>query len=323
MQSQQQALSGRDQQIAHLIAEQQSQQQALSGRDQQIAHLIAEQQSQQQALSGRDQQIVHLIAERNRFIQDATHLQSTVRSQEESLTQKQEELTQLVAERERFGQEASQVQETLRTREEYISAIENSVAWMLLVKYRRLRDKIWPDGTRRRQIYDSLKNSCKKLAWGRPPAPQPNDVDPVLPAKSEQSVSLWDKSQRLVPQTSPAKLISQRPDKLILAKLSVVIPTKNGMAEGFESTLRAISRQIGIAETEFIVVDSGSSDGTVEAAKNYGAKVFSIRPEEFNHGATRNYAAEQTTGDLLMFTVQDAIPATQDLFYEMGQSLTC
>jgi rhamnosyltransferase len=93
------------------------------------------------------------------------------------------------------------------------------------------------------------------------------------------------------------------------------------MSEGFESTLSAISRQRGIAETEIIIVDSGSSDGTVEAAKSYGARVFSIPPEEFNHGMTRNYAADQTTGDLLMFTVQDAIPASDDLFYEMAKTL--
>ena len=81
------------------------------------------------------------------------------------------------------------------------------------------------------------------------------------------------------------------------------------MSEGFESMLRAVSRQRGIAEIEVTVVDSGSTDGTVETAKSYGAKIFRIRPEEFNHGATRNYGADQTDGDLLSFTVQDAIPA--------------
>jgi 2-polyprenyl-3-methyl-5-hydroxy-6-metoxy-1,4-benzoquinol methylase/GT2 family glycosyltransferase len=310
--------------VGHLSNTVQAQQQALAGKDQQVAHLTSE---QERLL----REVAHLTSEQERLLREVGHLSNTVQAQQQALAGKDQQVAHLTSEQERLRQDASQVRDVLHTREEYISAIENSVAWMLLVKYRRLRDKICPDGTRRRQVYNSFKNSGKKLIQGRSLAPQPNGIDPVLPTKNDQSVSLWDKSQRSAPQTSPAKLISQqtspaklisqRPDDLILAKLSVVIPTKNGMSEGFESTLRAISNQKGIAETEIIVVDSESSDGTVDVAKQYGAKVFRIAPEEFNHGATRNYAAEQTTGDLLMFTVQDAIPATQDLFYEMAKTL--
>jgi hypothetical protein len=51
-----------------------------------------------------------------------------------------------------------------------------------------------------------------------------------------------------------------------------VILTRNGIFEGFESTLKAISKQIGIAEIEVVVADSGSSDETVQALKDYGAR---------------------------------------------------
>jgi len=314
-------LKEKDAQIAAHSTEQQQ-------LGQEVAQLQLTVQSQQQILAEKDQQIVRLTTERNRSIQDVTHLQSemaqlqlTVQSQHESLTEKQKELTQLVAEKDRHGREISQVRDVLQAREEYIGAIENSAAWTLLVKYRRLRDKMFPEGTRRRQIYNFLKNSCTKLAQSRPLAQLPHGVEPGLRGETEQSVSPSEKSQRSITEITRTKLISQRPDELVLAKLSVVIPTKNGMSEGFESALRAISRQRGIGEIEVTVVDSGSSDGTVDAAKNYGAKVFQIRPEDFNHGATRNLGADQTTGDLIVFTVQDAIPASEDLFYEMAKAL--
>jgi glycosyltransferase involved in cell wall biosynthesis len=237
------------------------------------------------------------------------------------LAEKEKEVKLLVAERERLGEESSQLQANLQTREQYIRAIEDSLAWMLVVRYKKIREKLFPPGTRRQKIYSSVKDYCKKLAQGRAAASLLNDADPFGSKTNTQDISLPDEVDTLAPQISASRSILPRPEEAIWAKLSVLIPTRNGMSEGFESTLRAISRQIGIPEIELIVVDSGSSDGTVEAAKNYGAKVFSIPPEEFNHGATRNYAADQTTGDLIVFTVQDAIPATEDLFYEMAKAL--
>jgi 2-polyprenyl-3-methyl-5-hydroxy-6-metoxy-1,4-benzoquinol methylase/GT2 family glycosyltransferase len=313
--------------IGKLSTTVQTQQRALAESDEKTNQLHSALGSHQRTVAMKDQEVMHLTAEREGLTREVARLQTTVQSQQEALAQREGEVTQLVAERERVSQQAFQLQATLQSREQYIGAIEDSLAWTLLVKYRTLRDKLCPDGTRRRKIYNSIKNSCKKLAQGRAPAPQQTPVpqldgaDALWSQEKDQSIVLPDDLQQSAPKATMARSILVRPEKLILAKLSVVIPTKNGVSEGFESTLRAISRQIGIAETEVIVVDSGSTDGTVEVAKSYGAKVFSILPEEFNHGTTRNYAADQTTGDLLVFTVQDAIPASEDLFYEMAKAL--
>ena len=121
--------------------------------------------------------------------------------------------------------------------------------------------------------------------------------------------------------TSSAPVIRSAPRETIDVKLTVVIPTKNGILEDFESTLRAIHGQRGIADLEIIVVDSGSTDGTVKVAEGYGARIFRIPPEEFNHGLTRNFGAEQGTGEFILFMVQDAIPAADDLIYEMAKVL--
>ena len=91
-----------------------------------------------------------------------------------------------------------------------------------------------------------------------------------------------------------------------LLTVSLVIPTKNA-GEGFRETLRAIRRQSGVS-VELVVVDSGSTDGTVGLAVEYGARTISIPPESFNHGETRNLGLRNTTAEYCVMMVQDALP---------------
>jgi len=57
-----------------------------------------------------------------------------------------------------------------------------------------------------------------------------------------------------------------------------------------------------------VVVDSSSTDGSAELAREKGARLHVIPAEEFNHGATRNLGAELAGGEVLVFTSQDAYP---------------
>ncbi len=86
--------------------------------------------------------------------------------------------------------------------------------------------------------------------------------------------------------------------------VSVVIPVKNG-GPLLERSLAAVLAQ---GELELIVVDSGSTDGSVAVARAAGARLIEIPPEEFGHGRTRNLAAEASTGELICFLTQDAVP---------------
>jgi rhamnosyltransferase len=92
--------------------------------------------------------------------------------------------------------------------------------------------------------------------------------------------------------------------------ISVVIPVKDGGAD-LVRCLDAIARQQVDEEVEVVVVDSGSTDGSVEVARRHGARVHEIPPEEFNHGRTRNLGAELARGDVLAFTSQDAFAADE------------
>jgi rhamnosyltransferase len=92
--------------------------------------------------------------------------------------------------------------------------------------------------------------------------------------------------------------------------ISVLIPVKDG-GEDLRRCLAGIAAQRSEHEVEVVVVDSGSADGSVELARSAGARVCEIPPSEFNHGATRNLAAELARGDVLVFTSQDAFAPHQ------------
>jgi rhamnosyltransferase len=88
-------------------------------------------------------------------------------------------------------------------------------------------------------------------------------------------------------------------------ELSVVVPTWNGGAR-FRELLLALASQE--REHELVVIDSGSRDGTPQAASAAGARVLTIPQREFNHGATRNRAIAESHGALVALLTQDALP---------------
>ncbi|HET7480360.1 MAG TPA: glycosyltransferase family 2 protein [Rubrobacteraceae bacterium] len=103
-------------------------------------------------------------------------------------------------------------------------------------------------------------------------------------------------------------------------QVSVVIPTYNA-GSGFEELLRRISAQKGDFERELILIDSGSTDGTVELAERYGAVVRRVPQEDFNHGATRNLGISHARGRYVALTVQDAVPLDESWLAAMVENL--
>ncbi len=93
---------------------------------------------------------------------------------------------------------------------------------------------------------------------------------------------------------------------------SIVIPTKNG-GELFKEAIERLKVQKLWQQSELIVIDSGSKDGTVDIARASGAKVFEIPPGEYNHGATRDLGITHSSCEHVILMVQDAIPQDADL----------
>lgn len=93
-----------------------------------------------------------------------------------------------------------------------------------------------------------------------------------------------------------------------MTKVSLVIPTLNAESD-IEGLLNRIYRQTRRPD-EVIVVDSNSSDSTVDIVKTFEwVRLVSIQRSEFNHGLTRDMALRKSTGDIVCFMTQDAVPA--------------
>ena len=87
----------------------------------------------------------------------------------------------------------------------------------------------------------------------------------------------------------------------------ICIPTKNA-GKGFANLMKAIRDQDYPAD-QILVIDSGSTDETVDLAQEAGALIYSIPSREFNHGSTRNLALRLIAADLYIYLTQDAVPA--------------
>lgn len=197
-------------------------------------------------------------------------------------------------------------------RESLINAMRSTLGWRALEKYRRLRNQ-FTSGPFSGRIKDSLiirglkvlKNKGFRAALGK--------ANKKLLFR--KSVKRTFSSIEIPPPSSYAvdENIAASP---IASKASVVIPTRNAGPE-FDYILRKISQQEGIGEIELIIVDSGSEDRTIDIGGEYTKNIFRIPPGDFHHARTRNFGAGKATGEFLVFTVQDAIPVSNQWLYKL------
>ena len=90
--------------------------------------------------------------------------------------------------------------------------------------------------------------------------------------------------------------------------ITVAIPVLDG-GELFVAVLAAIRAQQLDAEVEILISDSGSTDGSPQRAREYGARVIDIARSDFSHGATRNMLLREARGSHVALLTQDAEPA--------------
>jgi rhamnosyltransferase len=67
-----------------------------------------------------------------------------------------------------------------------------------------------------------------------------------------------------------------------------------------------------VQDVELILVDSGSTDSTVEIAESYGARVVSIPSEEFTFGRSLNYGIREATTEYLIIASAHVYPVYPD-----------
>ncbi len=91
----------------------------------------------------------------------------------------------------------------------------------------------------------------------------------------------------------------------------VIVPTLN--AGDMWGSWWAALRQQTLQPLRVLVLDSASTDETVAIAQAHGAEIHAVARNEFNHGGTRQRAAELSAQvDVLVFMTQDAVLAAPD-----------
>lgn len=97
--------------------------------------------------------------------------------------------------------------------------------------------------------------------------------------------------------------------------IALIIPTWNG-GQRLDELLTALARQT-LAPDEILLVDSGSTDGSLEVIRRHQAvnpriRLMEIAQRDFDHGGTRTWAAQQTKGEIIICMTQDAVPASDN-----------
>ncbi|WBM72084.1 glycosyltransferase family 2 protein [Buttiauxella sp. WJP83] len=93
-------------------------------------------------------------------------------------------------------------------------------------------------------------------------------------------------------------------------KVSVCILTKNP-GYIFREVIQSVLMQNTNFEYEVVVVDSGSTDGTIDYIEKIvdpRLKLLIIKPTDFGHGKTRNWAIENSSGEFAVMITHDAKP---------------
>lgn len=102
---------------------------------------------------------------------------------------------------------------------------------------------------------------------------------------------------------------------------TVFIPTYYGEAY-LNELLWAVFRQKTDFDFEVLIYDTDSKDATQDIIKKYAKKHDNLRyrviqKEEFGHGKTRQAAAHDAKGDIVVYLSQDATPAHDRWLHEM------
>jgi rhamnosyltransferase len=89
--------------------------------------------------------------------------------------------------------------------------------------------------------------------------------------------------------------------------VGVVIRTLNE-AELIGTCLETLKSQQSPFELDIVVVDSGSTDATLEITRSHGVRIEEISPDDFDYSKALNLGIERVGGDLVLILSAHAIP---------------
>ena len=100
-------------------------------------------------------------------------------------------------------------------------------------------------------------------------------------------------------------------------EVTIFIPTYNG-EDYLDRLLTAVENQDFDGDIEILLIDSGSTDSTLEIiARHPAVRLVQIPKAEFGHGKTRNRAAELARGEFIVYLSHDAVPVGSQWLREL------
>lgn len=108
--------------------------------------------------------------------------------------------------------------------------------------------------------------------------------------------------------------------RLSLPSVSIIIRTLNE-AKFLPECLQKIVTQTYAGSVELVVVDSGSTDETIQIAEECGAKVVRIRKSDFTFGRSLNVGCAASKGNVLVLLSAHCIPCNDTWLSELIEPL--
>jgi glycosyltransferase involved in cell wall biosynthesis len=104
-------------------------------------------------------------------------------------------------------------------------------------------------------------------------------------------------------------------------KFSVIVRTYNESRylPQLLDTLR--SQTVPADSLETVIVDSGSSDGTLQIAEDAGCRIVHIKKQEFSFGRSLNMGCNAAKGDILTFISGHCVPTSATWLQDLGKPL--
>lgn len=100
--------------------------------------------------------------------------------------------------------------------------------------------------------------------------------------------------------------------------IGIVIRTLNE-SELIGRCLETLQRQRGPFDLDIVVVDSGSTDSTLEIARSSGVRIVLLSPEDFDYSKALNVGIEEVRGDIIVSLSAHAIPVDDQWLERMSE----
>jgi glycosyltransferase involved in cell wall biosynthesis len=103
--------------------------------------------------------------------------------------------------------------------------------------------------------------------------------------------------------------------------VSIIIRTLNESKHLTELLKAIFAQQISNYCLEVVIVDSGSTDSTLDIARNFDCRITTISKDEFTFGRSLNVGCRFSRGDFLVFVSGHCIPASDEWLMKLVKPL--